>query len=28
VPGAAHFVHHDKPEFINRTLKMWLLRDR
>lgn len=28
VPGAGHFVHHDKPEFINRTLKMWLLRDR
>ena len=22
------FVHHDKPEFISRTLKMWLLRDR
>ena len=28
VPGAGHFVHHDKPEFISRTLKMWLLRDR
>lgn len=28
VPGAGHFVHHDKPEFINRTLKMWLMRDR
>ena len=28
VPGAGHFVHHDKPDFINRTLKMWLMRDR
>ena len=22
VPGAGHFVHHDKPDFINQTLKM------
>ena len=28
IPGAGHFVHHDKPAFVSRTLKMWLLRDR
>ena len=28
VPGAGHFAHHDQPDFINRTLKMWLMRDR
>ena len=28
VPGAGHFVHHDKPDFINQTLKMWLMRER
>ena len=28
VPGAGHFVHHDKPVLVSRTLKMWLLRDR
>ena len=28
VPGAGHFVHHDKPNFVNGTLKMWLMRDR
>jgi pimeloyl-ACP methyl ester carboxylesterase len=28
VPGAGHFVHHDKPALVSRTLKMWLLRDR
>ena len=28
IPGAGHFVHHDRPKFVNRTLKMWLLRDR
>ena len=27
-PGAGHFVHHDKPSLVSRTLKMWLLRDR
>jgi len=26
IPGAGHFVHHDKPELINRTIKMWLNR--
>ena len=28
IPGAGHFVHHDKPTLVSRTLKMWLLRDR
>ena len=28
IPGAGHFVHHDKPALVSRTLKMWLLRDR
>jgi len=28
IPGAGHFVHHDKPSLVSRTLKMWLLRDR
>ena len=28
IPGAGHFVHHDKPVLVSRTLKMWLLRDR
>ena len=28
VPGAGHFVHHDKPNFVNGTLKMWLMRER
>ena len=26
IPGAGHFVHHDKPELVNRTIKMWLNR--
>lgn len=26
IPGAGHFVHHDKPELVNRTIKMWLDR--
>ena len=28
IPGAGHFVHHDKPALVSRTLKMWLMRDR
>jgi pimeloyl-ACP methyl ester carboxylesterase len=28
VPGAGHFVHHDKPDFVKGTLKMWLMRER
>ena len=28
IPGAGHFVHHDKLALVSRTLKMWLLRDR
>ena len=28
VPGAGHFVHHDKPNFVSGTLKMWLMRER
>ena len=28
IPGAGHFVHHDRPKFVSGTLKMWLLRDR
>ena len=26
IPGAGHFVHHDKTELVNRTIKMWLNR--
>jgi pimeloyl-ACP methyl ester carboxylesterase len=26
VPGAAHFVQADAPEFVTRTMRMWLLR--
>lgn len=26
IPGAGHFVHHDNPELVNRTIKMWLKR--
>lgn len=26
IPEAGHFVHHDKPELVNRTIKMWLNR--
>lgn len=26
IPGAGHFVHHDNPELVNRTIKMWLNR--
>ena len=26
IPDAGHFVHHDKPELVNRTIKMWLNR--
>ncbi|MDP6793864.1 MAG: alpha/beta hydrolase [Verrucomicrobiota bacterium] len=28
IPGAGHFVHHDRPKLVSGTLKMWLLRDR
>lgn len=24
VPGASHFVHHDAPELVSQTMKMWL----
>jgi len=24
IPGAGHFVHHDKTELVNRTIEMWL----
>ena len=27
VPDAGHFVHQDKPEFVNQTLLMWLNRE-
>lgn len=27
VPGAEHFVQHDKPEFVSKTIMQWLSRD-
>ncbi len=26
IPEAGHFVHHDQPDMVNRTIKMWLNR--